>query len=105
MGTPISNHPPFQRPIRMPFRVLAGIICIAGAIAVVGTPIMVWRGDRPLTIGNVVVLPIMAAGIRLMFRAAQNGSLPSGDDPWPFASKGIYTCYVLLLIAYFVFKM
>jgi hypothetical protein len=62
----------------MPFRVLAAFVGITGAIAVVGTPFLIWRGARAITVGDIVMLPLMAWFLRLLFHAAVHGKTPEG---------------------------
>jgi hypothetical protein len=95
---------PVRRPVRMPFRVLAAVVGIAGAVALVGTPFLIWRGAHVLTVGDIVMLPLMAWGVRLMFHAVVHGNSPGGADCWPFASRGVWNCYVFLLMAYWILK-
>jgi hypothetical protein len=103
MSASIPNIP-LRRPVRIPFRVLAALAGIAGAIAVVGTLFLIWRGAHVLTVGDVVVLPLVAWFIRLMFHAAVHGKSPGGVESWPFASRGVWNCYVFLLMAYWILK-
>lgn len=94
---------PALRPVRMPFRVLAALVCIAAAVAVTGTLFMMWRGAWVLTVGDVVMLPALTWFIRLAFHAAVYGKTPAGGVYWPFASRGVFTCYTLLL-GYWILK-
>jgi hypothetical protein len=101
MSTPIL-HARVRRPVRIPFRLLAGFVGIAGAVAVVGTPFLIWWGARVLTVGDIVMLPLMAWFIRLMFHAALHGKSPGDGECWPLASRGVWNCYLLLLLAYWM---
>jgi hypothetical protein len=101
MSTPIPRAPA-RRPVRIPFRVLAGFVGIAGGVTVVGTPYLIWRGARVLTVGDIVMLPFMAWFIRLMFHAAVHGKSPGDGECWPLASRGVWNCYMLLLLAYWL---
>jgi len=103
MNTPISRTP-IRRTVRMPFRVLAAFVCIAGAVSVAGTPFLIWRGARVLTVGDTVMLPLMAWFIRLAFHAAIHGKAPADGECWPFASRGVWNCYVFLMLAYWILK-
>jgi hypothetical protein len=103
MSIPISQTP--VRPsVRVPFRVLAALLCIAAVIAIVGTLFMMWRGARLLTVGDVVALPGMVWLLRLAFHAAMNGKTPRGSDWWPFASHGVFNCYMFIMFAYVIFR-
>jgi hypothetical protein len=103
MSTSILQ-PAVQPPIDMPFRLLAGVLGIAGVVAVVGTPILIWRGARILTVGNVVMLPLMIWFIRWTLNAALFGRTSRDGEWWPFASLGVWRCYLVLMVAYWLFK-
>ena len=103
MSTPIP-HTPVRQPVRMPLRVLAAFVGIAAAVAVVGTPFLIWRGARVLTVGDVVMLPLMASGIRLAFYAAVHGKAPADGECWPLASRRVWNCYMFLMLAYWILK-
>jgi hypothetical protein len=97
-------HTPVRRPVRMPFRVLAALVGMLGVVAVVGTPFLIWRGAHVITAGDILMLPLMAWGIRLMFHAVAHGNSPGSANCWPFASLGVWNCYIYLLLAYWMFK-
>ena len=103
MSTPIP-YTPVRRPVRMPFRVLAALVCITAAVAVIGTPFLIWRGARVLTVDDVMVLPLMAWFIRLTFHAAVHGKTPADGEHWPLASRGVWNCYTFLMLAYWILK-
>jgi hypothetical protein len=98
-------HTSVRRPVRMPFRVLAAVVGITGAVAVGGTPLLMWRGALGPTVGDIVMLPLMAWFIRLMYHAAVHGKTPQGGECWPFASRGVWHCYMFLVLAYWVLKL
>lgn len=91
-----------RRPVRTPFRVLAGMVGILGAVSVVGTIFLTWSGGRAATIGDVLIAPLMMGGIRLMYHAAAYGKSPIDGISWPFASARIANGYLLLLLAYYL---
>jgi hypothetical protein len=91
-------------PVRMPFRVLAGFIGIASVVAAVATLFLAWRGARNVPLGDVLMLPLTAWFLRLMFHAAVRGTTPEDGEYWPLASRGVWNCYVLLLLSYSIFK-
>ena len=99
MSTP-KTHTAARQPVRAPFRVLAGIIAIMGGVVVIGMSFLIWRGARVVTIGDVLILPLMLGFIRLTYHAAAHGRSPKGGDLWPFASPGVAAFYMLLLLAY-----
>jgi fatty acid desaturase len=100
-----TPYTPVLRSVRMPFRVLAALVCIMAAVAVAGTLFLMWRGTWVLTVGGVVMLPAMAWFIRLAFHAAVHGKTPTvNSEYWPFASRGVWTCYTFLILAYWIFK-
>jgi hypothetical protein len=103
MSTPMPRTA-VRQPVRMPFRVLAAFVGVAGAIAVVGTPFLIWRGTRVLTVGDVVMLPLMAGFIRIAFHAAVHGKTPADGGCWPLASRGVWNCYMFLMLAYWILK-
>jgi hypothetical protein len=65
---------------------------------------MMWRGAQVLTVGDVVMLPVMAWFIRLAFHAAVHGNTPEGGEYWPFASRGMWNCYMFLIATYWILK-
>jgi hypothetical protein len=99
MSTP-KTHTAAREPVRTPFRVLAGIIAITGAVAVIGISFLIWRGARVVRVGDVLMLPLMLGFVRLTYHAAAHGRSPKGSNSWPFASPGVAACYLLLLLAY-----
>jgi hypothetical protein len=99
MSNPLT-HTAARLPVRTPFRVLAGIIALLGALAVIGTSFVIWRGARVVTVGDILMLPLMVGFIRLTYHAAAHGRSPAGGYSWPFASPGVASCYMLLLLAY-----
>jgi hypothetical protein len=103
MSTAIP-HAPARRPVRMPFRVLAAFVVIAGAVSVAGTPFLIWRSAHVLTVSGIVMLPLMAWFMRLAFHAAVHGKAPADGECWPFASRGVWNCYVFLMLAYWILK-
>jgi hypothetical protein len=103
MSTPISRSPA-RRAVRTPFRVLAAFVAIAGAVSVAGNPFLIWRGAHVLTVGDIVMLPLMAWFIRLAFHAAVHAKAPADGECWPFASRAVWNCYIFLLLAYWTLK-
>jgi uncharacterized membrane protein len=93
---------PIRRPVRAPFRVLAAFIGVILAISAIGTAFFMWRGVNVITVGNIVMLPLTAWFARLMFHAAVYGKTPATGEYWPLASRGVWNCYALLLLAYWV---
>jgi uncharacterized membrane protein len=95
---------PIRRPVRAPFRLLAAFIGVILTITAIGTPFLIWRGVNVITIDNIVMLPLTAWFARLMFHAAVYGNTPASGEYWPLASRGVWNCYALLLLAYWVLK-
>jgi fatty acid desaturase len=86
--------------VRGPFRLLAGFICLAGSVAVLGTAYVAWRGGAQWVPANFIVwLPGMAWLMRLAFHAALHGTAPKNEH-WPFASIRVANCYFLIAIVY-----
>ena len=97
MTTSIAGTRP-RPPIRLPFRVLAGVIAI---LSIVSLSVRVWmslRGAHALTAGDIEMLPLAAWFTRLMVHAIVNGRAPQGDLYWPLASGTVWQCYWILLI-------
>jgi fatty acid desaturase len=93
-----------QKPhsVRTPFRLLAGFICLAGSVAVLGTAYMAWRRGTQLAPANSIIwLPGMVWFMRLAFHAAVHGTVPENEN-WPFASSRVANCYLLIAILYSV---
>ena len=90
-----------QKPhsVRGPFRLLAGFICLACSIAVIGTAYVAWRGTQLVPANFIVWLPGMAWFMRLAFHAAVRGASPK-NEYWPFASSRVANCYFLIAILY-----
>jgi fatty acid desaturase len=89
--------------VRGPFRFLAGFICLAGSVAVLGTACMAWgRGTQWVPANFVVWLPGLAWLMRLAFHAALHGAAPKNEH-WPFASSRVANCYFLIAILYSAF--
>ena len=94
-----------QKPhsVRGPFRLLAGFICLACSIAVIGTAYLAWwRGTQLVPANFIVWLPGMAWLMRLAFHAALHGAAPKNEH-WPFASSRVANCYFLIAILYSAF--
>jgi hypothetical protein len=89
-------------PVRAPFRLLAGFICLACSVAVLGTAYMAWRRGTQLPADFIVWLPGMAWLMRLAFHAAVH-SIPPKNEHWPFASSRVANCYFLIAILYSAF--
>jgi len=94
-----------QKPhsVRVPFRLLAGLICLAGTVAVLGTTYMAWqRGTHSVPANFIVWLPGVAWLTRLAFHAAVDGAEPE-NEYWPWASSRVANCYFLIAILYSAF--
>jgi len=101
---PIARRPA----VRAPFRVLAGVICLAAVVAVGGTVHMAWTGARALQVRDVVLVPGMLWFLRLMVGATFVGrttapttggpTTASASDYWPFASSRVMNYYFLIVI-------
>jgi len=99
MNTPtaIAQKP---NPVRVPFRLLAGFILLAGSVVVLGTAYEAWRRGIQLVPTNLIVgLPGTAWLMRLAFHAAVHGAAPR-NVYWPFASDRVAYCYLLIAILY-----
>jgi hypothetical protein len=105
-----SIEPTALRPaVRAPFRVLAGVICLAAVVAVWGAAYMAWTGARPLRVQDVVLVPGMLWFLRLMIAAtfytadqttaptAAGRTTASAAAYWPFASSRVMNCYFLIV--------
>jgi hypothetical protein len=86
--------------VRWPFRLLAGVICLAGSVAVLWTAYVAWRGGtQSVTPDCIVWLPGIAWLMRLVLYAALYGAVPK-DEHWPFASSRVANGYFLIAILY-----
>jgi hypothetical protein len=99
-----TPYPADRRPVRLPFRLLAGLIGIAFVFAAIGTLSMAWRGTQALTVMDILMLPLTAWFIRLMYHAVVSGTVPKGHVHWPLASRGVWDGYTALLLAYWIFR-
>ncbi len=95
-----------RRPVRAPFRVLAAVICVLGAVAVAGTAFIAYtRGIDTVPVKFIAWLPGAVWFIRLAFHAAAHGqSFPGADSGWPFASPRIWNYYWLFLLIFTIFS-
>jgi hypothetical protein len=99
MITPVAI-PQKPRSVRAPFRLLAGFICLAGSVAVLGTAYVAWRrGIQLVPVDFIVWLPGMAWFMRFAFHAAVHGAAPENEH-WPFASRRVANCYFLIAMLY-----
>jgi hypothetical protein len=90
-------------PVRAPFRFLAGFICLAGSVAVLGTAYLAWqRGSQLVQANSIIWLPGIVWFMRLSFHAAAHGTVPDNEH-WPFASARVANCYCLIAILYSAF--
>ena len=88
--------------VRAPFRLLAGLICLAGSVAILGMAYVAWRRRSQFVPANLVVcLPGMAWLMRFAFHAAVHGTAPKNEH-WPFASGRVAGCYLLIAMLYSV---
>jgi len=89
-----------KRSIRWPFRVLAALVVLAGAVAVLAATWMIWR-DPWSEQGEelVIFLPGIAWILNLSLSAAISGRSPE-DLHWPFATERVFGIYVI--VAFFV---
>jgi hypothetical protein len=94
--------PQEPHPVRAPFRLLAGLICLAVAVAIPGTAYMAWRRGTQLPTDFIVWLPGMVWFTRLAFHATVSGTVPKNEH-WPFASGRVANCYCLIAILYSAF--
>jgi hypothetical protein len=86
--------------VRAPFRLLAGFICLAGSVAILGTAYVAWRRGTQLVPADFIVwLPGVAWLLRLAFHAAVHGVAPKNEH-WPLASRRVASCYFLIAILY-----
>ncbi len=95
---------PVRPAVRALYRALAGFIGIAGVVAILGTALLAWRGARAPAAGDIMMLPLLAWFMRLMFHAALYGEAPADGEYWPLASRGVWEGYIFLLIAYWIFN-
>jgi hypothetical protein len=94
---------PIRRPVRLLFRILAGLICVAFVFAAFGTVFMAWRGVHGVSVGDALMLPLTAWFMRLMYHVVFRGTTPDDGEFWPLASRKVWNFYLLLLLAYGIF--
>jgi hypothetical protein len=94
--------PQNRHSVRAPFRLLAGFICLAASVAVLGTAFMAWRRGTQLPTDFIVWLPGMVWLTRLAFHATVSGTVPE-NQYWPFASGRVANCYFLIAVVYLAF--
>ncbi len=95
-----------RRPaVRVPFRVLAALLCLILLGVAVGMAFMIWKGGvQALRVQDVLMLPSGLWFGRLMFLAAVGASaVPSKDliprhDYWPFATARVASVYWLIFL-------
>ena len=88
--------------VRWPFRFLAGLVVLAGLVAIFGFIFMAWSGSDPrMGSKQLIFLPGVVRLIRFAWHAALQGRSPSSQW-WPFASERVAMCYfaILLLVLY-----
>lgn len=88
-----------RRPVRWPFRLLATLVVLAGCAALAGSALAWWsHAASAVRWRAVIALPGVVALIRMAWTCAVHGRPPSNDS-WPFASRGIFLAYLVLLVA------
>jgi len=99
---PFAALPQKSRPVRAPFRLLAGFIYLTGTVAVLGTAYMAWRSGTQLVPANSIIwLPGIAWLMGLTFHAAVHGTAPDNEH-WPFASARVASVYYLIVLFFTV---
>lgn len=93
-----------RRPVRMPFRVLAALICVTVAVTAGAMLFMAWRDVYIVKVGDILMLPLEAWVVRMLYHAAARGTTPEDGPYWPLASRRVWNCYVVLLLAYSILK-
>lgn len=89
-----------RMPVRWPFRLLAGLIVLAGSAVVIGMAVSGWSDGlpSPLKWQLLVTLPGLAWLMRLAGNAAIKGKSPPSHY-WPFASAWVFLVYVVVFAA------
>ena len=88
-------------PVRMPFRVLAGIFALVGSTTILFACFLIWRdGVQVVRVGDALSLPLMIGFTRLCYHAAAYGRSPMDGGSWPLASSRVAACYAILYFAY-----
>lgn len=99
MDKMLHETPP-RRPVRWPFRLLAAALVLAGCAALAGDVLAWWsHAAAAVRWQAVVALPAVVALIRVAWTCAVHGRPPSSDS-WPFASRGVFLAYLVLLFAF-----
>ena len=98
--SPVLSHDPPS--VRLPFRILAALVFIAGVAAVAGESFLAWRHELgPGHLQDLYWIPGALWLVRHGYYAMRYGraATPSG---WPFASERLVTLY--LLVGVFVLR-
>ncbi len=86
-----------HRPVRMPFRVLAALLCLSFSVVAIGMAYLTWKnGVQSLRAQDVLMLPGGLSLGRLFYAAARGAALP--QDHWPFATAGVAQVYWLIFL-------
>ena len=88
-----AAHPKSNIPVRWPFRVLAGLIVVAGVIAITGSAYIDWaHGGTSPEVRHLLLLPGALCLVRIAWHALVEGRSPE-TQWWPFASERVAKCY------------
>jgi hypothetical protein len=91
-----ANSKP-RLPVRWPFRVGALGILVAGVVATVAVPWLIWfHPTTGLPLSVLVELPAMLMTVRFAYHAAVHGRSPPTLS-WPFASDRVAFSYIVVL--------
>lgn len=92
----VSANSTRKIPVRWPFRILAGLVVLAGIIATGGMVLAGWhQGAAVIRWQLLASLPGFVWFGRLCWYAAFRGQSPK-QESWPFASQRVFTFYVIV---------
>jgi hypothetical protein len=81
--------------VRLPFRILAGLILVVSAVAMFGQCFLAWHGQLgPTQLRSIYWIPAELWLVRHAFFAMRFGRA-GPSTRWPFASDGVWFAYVL----------
>lgn len=84
--------------VRWPYRILAALIVLAGAVAIVGPGILSRSQEPSLPKWQLLAhLPGIAWLVRLAWYAATRGRVPA-PHYWPFASERVFLFYMVICV-------
>lgn len=104
-NNPSEMHSPSVMPrasVRWPFRILAALVVLSGAVAIIGEILAGSAHQEPSRWQLLASLPGMLWLVRLAWCAAIQGK-PPVHPCWPFATERVLSCYMAIWMAIYFF--